>query len=78
MGNIYRAYLAVARAGGVFFLSMSIAALQGNPIVTSRWTWAHPSNCPPPLQGKLNENKKKMAKVDGYHSRAGLTLVDIT
>jgi hypothetical protein len=28
-------YLAVARAGGGVFFSMSIAALQGNPIVTS-------------------------------------------
>ena len=60
MGDIYRAYLAVARAGGGVFLSMSIAAaLQGNPVVTSAELGLTRQ------QGKLNENKKKMAKVGG-------------
>jgi hypothetical protein len=87
-GDIYRAYLAAARAGrGVSFFSLSIAALQGNPIVTSTGLALTLPAAPPqgsshvarPVSrvSSIRTKRRRPNSVDGQ-SRVGLALTDIT
>jgi hypothetical protein len=68
------------------FSLMSIAALQGNPIVTSTGLALTLPAAPPqgsshvarPVSRVSSMRTKKMAKFGGCHSRVGLALTDIT